>query len=73
MSIQMFLILPTGSNLLQGTNSTMEDILIPLIHPAVLQMILFPARHVVESIIIIIMVLYDVLVMKQELRSPFIR
>lgn len=69
----MLLVLPARPYLLQDTQTTMEDVFIPLIHPAVLQIILLPARHVVESISIIIMVLQDVLVMKQDFRGPFVR
>ena len=72
-TMNMFLILPTGTNLLQSPKSTMEDIVLAFIQPTVLYIILFPAWHIIETIAIVIMVFEDILMMQQYLRCPLIR
>ena len=66
-------ILSAGTNLLQSPKSTMEDVLVAFIHPSVLHIILFPAWHIIKAIAIVIVVLEDILMMQQYLRSPLIR
>ena len=72
-TMNMFLILPTGTNLLQSPKSTMEDVVLAFIQPTVLYIILFSAWHIIETIAIVIMVFEDILMMQQYLRCPLIR
>ena len=72
MDMNVLGILSTGANLLQGSDSAMEDILISFIYPSVLHIILFPARHIIESIAIVIVVLEDILMMEQDFRRPLV-
>lgn len=56
-TMNMLLILPAGTNLLQSPKSTMKDVVLVFIQPTVLYIILFSAWHIIETIAIVIMVL----------------
>ena len=69
----MLLVLSAGTNLLQSPKPAMKDVALAFIHPTVLHIILFSARHIIEAVAIVVMILDYILMMQQYLRSPSVR